>query len=90
MTGEKEQQREGAWKKEWKRESKKEETGKFVGGFLVWVRNLPVCQPRLDIKWWQCDRNYLLTLLLKLCGLRFGDGKRGKELDEHVGKIGMG
>lgn len=24
--------------------------GRFAGGFLVWVRNLPLCQPRLDIK----------------------------------------
>lgn len=23
---------------------------RFAGGFLVWVRNLPLCQPRLDIK----------------------------------------
>lgn len=30
--------------------SKKEETGRFAGGFLVWVRNLPLCQTRLDIK----------------------------------------
>lgn len=60
-----------------------------AGGFLVWVRNLPLCQPRLDIKWWQCDRNYLLTLLLKPCGLRFGDGRRGRELDERLGKKGL-
>lgn len=62
--------------------------GGVGGAFLVRVRNLPLCLSQLDIKWWQCDRNYLLTLLLKLCGLRFGDRTSEKELDEHLGKIG--
>lgn len=30
--------------------------------------------------------NYLLTLPLKLCGLRFGDRTSEKELDELLGK----
>lgn len=67
-------------------EGKEEETGGVGGGFGVWVRNLPLCQPQLDIKWWQCDRNYLLTLPLKLCGLRFGDSRSEKELANIWGK----
>lgn len=31
------------------KEGKEEETG-VGGGFGVWVRNLPLCQPQLDIK----------------------------------------